>query len=73
MCCWDMPGGEAEREAQGLAAAGARRRWERASIGLGVVVVCAGLGGEASHRVCLRLSAVPFHLLLFDSQRVRMQ
>ena len=26
--------------------------------------------GGASHRVCLGLSAVPFHLLLFDDQRV---
>ena len=35
------------------------------------MVVHAGLG--ASHRVCLGLSVVPFHLLRFDDQRVWMR
>ena len=63
--------------ARGLAAANARRRWERVNIDLGYVEGGGGgarrARGEGSHRVCLGLSAVLFHLLLFDSQRVRMR
>ena len=63
-CVAGIRPGEGEG-ARGLAAANARRRWWT------VVVVRAGLG-VGRHRVCLGLSAVPFHLL-FDDQCVRMR